>query len=179
MMRTAVSPGEILLEEYLKPLGLSAADFAQRSGLTLDQVEGIIAAKLEVTPDVALSIARVFDTSTQLWVNLQDRYDRTRDGAAERFHAAMRKVLRDNAGDFAALAAWDLRHTSRECCDPRALCPDVSVSQVRGDHGGYYFVARLAEPELEVEGATAAEALGALGQAIDQLNERKLGGEGA
>jgi addiction module HigA family antidote len=178
MTRTSISPGEILLEEYLQPLGWSAADFARRSGLTLEQVEGVIAGQLEVTPDVALAIARVFDTSTQLWVNMQTHYDRTRDGSAERFHAAMRKVLREDAGAFAALARWDLRHTSRECCDPRALCPNVSVSQVRGDRG-YYFVARLAEPEFEVEAASAAEALGALGREIDRLNERKLRGEGS
>jgi addiction module HigA family antidote len=68
-------PGEILLEEFLKPLGLSQVQFARHVGWTYARVNELINEKRGVTPETALVLADVFGTSPELWINLQKNYD--------------------------------------------------------------------------------------------------------
>jgi addiction module HigA family antidote len=68
-------PGEVLREEFLVPLGLSAGALAKAMGVPRTRVERIVAETTGITADTALRLARAFGTSAQLWLNLQNRYD--------------------------------------------------------------------------------------------------------
>ena len=70
-----IHPGEILLEEFLRPLDMSANALAQILGVPANRVSSIVAAERSVTADTALRLARAFDTSPELWMNLQQAYD--------------------------------------------------------------------------------------------------------
>jgi len=75
--RKPTHPGEILLEEFLKPLGLSQEQFADHLGGTWTQpkVSAIINKKRAITESIALDFADVFGTTPEFWLNLQNRYD--------------------------------------------------------------------------------------------------------
>ncbi len=70
-----VHPGEILLEEYLKPLGLSQYRLAKEIHVPARRINEIVHGKRAVTADTALRLARFFSTSERFWLNLQVRYD--------------------------------------------------------------------------------------------------------
>ncbi len=71
----AVAPGEILLEEYLKPLGLGQVEAARRLGISLNRLNEIVLGKRAITADTALRLGRIFKTSAQLWMRLQADWD--------------------------------------------------------------------------------------------------------
>jgi addiction module HigA family antidote len=71
----AVAPGEILLEEYLKPLGLGQVEAARRLGISLNRLNEIVLGKRAVTADTALRLRRLLKTSAQLWMRLQADWD--------------------------------------------------------------------------------------------------------
>ena len=68
-------PGEVLREEFLVPLGLSAGALAKAMGVPRTRVERIAAESIGITADSALRLGKVLGTSAQLWLNLQNRYD--------------------------------------------------------------------------------------------------------
>ncbi|HEX5435864.1 MAG TPA: HigA family addiction module antitoxin [Gemmatimonadaceae bacterium] len=68
-------PGEMLLEEFLKPLGISQSAFAIRLGVSFPRVNEIIRGKRSVTPDTALRLARVTGMSAEFWLGLQMDWD--------------------------------------------------------------------------------------------------------
>ena len=68
-------PGEMLLEEFLEPLGLTQAAFAEQVGWTRTRVNELIKGKRGVTADAALDLADALGTSAKLWMNLQATYD--------------------------------------------------------------------------------------------------------
>jgi antitoxin HigA-1 len=70
-----IHPGEILREEFMKPLYLSANALAQRLGLTTARVNEIANERCGVTADTALRLARCFSTTPEFWMNLQQRYE--------------------------------------------------------------------------------------------------------
>ena len=70
-----VHPGEILLEEYLKPLGISQNKLGRDLNVPAQRINEIIRGQRAVTVDTALRPARYFHTSPQFWLNLQARYD--------------------------------------------------------------------------------------------------------
>ena len=70
-----IHPGEVLLEEFLKPLGLSQNELAHGIAVSPRRVGEIISAKRSVTADMALRLARYFRTSPQFWLGLQMDYD--------------------------------------------------------------------------------------------------------
>jgi addiction module antidote protein, HigA family len=70
-----VHPGEVLLEEFLKPMGLSQSRVALEIGVHPRRINEIVLEKRSVTADTALRLARYFDTSPQFWLGLQDDYD--------------------------------------------------------------------------------------------------------
>ena len=65
----------MLLEEWLRPLGISQSAFAARLGVSFPRLHEIIHAKRGVTPDTALRLARVTGTSPDFWLNLQQSWD--------------------------------------------------------------------------------------------------------
>ena len=71
----AIPPGEILLEEYLKPLGLGQLEAAQRLGISLNRLNEIVLGKRGITADTALRLAKLLKTSPQLWMRLQADWD--------------------------------------------------------------------------------------------------------
>ena len=70
-----VHPGEILLEEYLKPMGISQYRLAQDVSVPARRINEIIHGKRAITADTALRLSRYFGTSDRFWLNLQSRYD--------------------------------------------------------------------------------------------------------
>jgi len=70
-----IHPGEILLEEYLIPLGLSQYRLAKDISVPARRVNEIVHGKRAITADTALRFARFFGTSDRFWLNLQTRYD--------------------------------------------------------------------------------------------------------
>lgn len=70
-----IHPGEILREEYLVPLGLSANALARALGVTTARVDDIVRERRGITGDTALRLARYFGTDAQSWLNLQAAYE--------------------------------------------------------------------------------------------------------
>lgn len=68
-------PGEILLEEYLKLLGLSQNKLGRDLGIPAQRVNAIVRGQRAITVDTALRLARYFKTTPQFWLNLQNHYD--------------------------------------------------------------------------------------------------------
>ena len=73
--RVTVHPGEVLGEEFLEPLGLSANALALALRVPATRIGSIIKGERAVTADTALRLARFFGTSAEFWLNLQARYD--------------------------------------------------------------------------------------------------------
>ena len=69
--RPPTPPGEILLEEFLKPLGLSQVEAAQRMGVPLNRLNEVVRGKRGITADTALRLARLLNTSPEFWMRLQ------------------------------------------------------------------------------------------------------------
>ena len=70
-----VHPGEILLEEFLKPMGLSQNRLALHLGVPPRRINEIVHGKRRITADTALRLAHYFDMSPQFWLGLQMDYD--------------------------------------------------------------------------------------------------------
>ncbi|WP_026929286.1 HigA family addiction module antitoxin [Glycomyces tenuis] len=70
-----IHPGEILLEEFLEPLGISQYKLAHAIGVPVPRINAIVRGKRSITADTALRLARYFGTSDRFWLNLQDHYD--------------------------------------------------------------------------------------------------------
>ncbi len=71
----AVHPGEILLEEFLNPLGISQYQLAKDITVPPRRINEIVHGQRSITADTALRLARHFGTSERFWLNLQSRYD--------------------------------------------------------------------------------------------------------
>jgi addiction module HigA family antidote len=70
-----VHPGEILLEEFLKPMALSQTRLAHDLGVPPRRINEIVLGKRRITADTALRLARYFNMSAQFWIGLQMDYD--------------------------------------------------------------------------------------------------------
>lgn len=73
--RKPVHPGRILEEHYIRPLNLNLQELANHLGLARNTLFRIRKGSLGITPQIALALAEAFDTSPQLWLNLQQKYD--------------------------------------------------------------------------------------------------------
>lgn len=70
-----VHAGEVLREDYLKPLGMSATALANALGVTPARINDIVRERRGITADTALRLARYFGGDAQTWLNLQSTYD--------------------------------------------------------------------------------------------------------
>jgi antitoxin HigA-1 len=71
----AVTPGEILAEEFLGPLGLSHRELARRMGVNPMRVNQVVRGQRAITADTALRLAEALGTSARFWMNLQTNHD--------------------------------------------------------------------------------------------------------
>jgi addiction module HigA family antidote len=70
-----IHPGEVLREEFLAPLHLSASAVALALRVPAPRINDIVRERRAISPDTALRLARYFDTSAQFWINLQRSFD--------------------------------------------------------------------------------------------------------
>jgi len=70
-----IHPGEILMEEFLEPLGISQYRLAKDISVPPPRINEIVHGKRSITADTALRLARFFGTTDRFWLNLQVRYD--------------------------------------------------------------------------------------------------------
>jgi addiction module HigA family antidote len=87
-----IPPGEILLEEFMRPLGLSQNRVARDIGVPIVRVHDIVHGRRGITADTALRFAAYFGTSAEFWLNLQSHYDLTR--ARRRAGEAIARIVR-------------------------------------------------------------------------------------
>jgi addiction module HigA family antidote len=93
-----IHPGEILREEYLAPLGMSANAFAKVLHVPTNRVTGILNQKRSVSADTALRLARALGTTPQFWLNLQQIYElRVAEGSSGAALRAVRPIRRTTA----------------------------------------------------------------------------------
>lgn len=71
----AIPPGEILLEEFLRPLGISQNQLAREIDVPVSRIAGIIKGNRAITADTALRLGLYLGTSAEMWLNLQSQYD--------------------------------------------------------------------------------------------------------
>jgi addiction module HigA family antidote len=88
MKRSPTRPGEVLLEEFLAPLGMSQAEAARRMGMSNNRLNELVRGKRGVTADTALRLARLLGTSPEFWLNLQMTADLWHAHQAERRRGA-------------------------------------------------------------------------------------------
>jgi addiction module HigA family antidote len=69
--RTPTHPGTILLEEFLKPMGMSQVELARRMSVPIQRVNTLVNGKRDMTAETAILLARVLKTSSEFWMNLQ------------------------------------------------------------------------------------------------------------
>ena len=93
-----IHPGEILIEEFLKPMGLSQYRLAKDISVPPRRINEIVHGKRSISADTALRLGRFFGISPQFWLNLQTRFDLevAEDLLAERIEKEV-QVLRSNA----------------------------------------------------------------------------------
>jgi len=75
MTRKPTHPGELIREEYMKPLKLTVTSLAESLGISRKTLSTIINERAGVTPDMALRLSRAFSTTPELWMNMQRGYD--------------------------------------------------------------------------------------------------------
>lgn len=73
--RPPVRPGEMLALEFLEPYGLTQVELARRLEVPVQRINQIVNGRRGITPDTALRLARLFDTTPELWLNLQRTWD--------------------------------------------------------------------------------------------------------
>ena len=71
----AVHPGEILVEEFMKPMGLTQRELSERIGVSVRRINELCRGRRAVTAESALLLGRVFDTGPEFWMNLQSLHD--------------------------------------------------------------------------------------------------------
>jgi len=75
MFTIPIHPGEILLEEFLKPMNISQYKLAKEISVPARRINEIVHGIRAITPDTALRLSRYFGLSERFWINLQTRYD--------------------------------------------------------------------------------------------------------
>jgi addiction module HigA family antidote len=91
-----IHPGEVLLEEFLKPLGISQYQLAKDTSIPARRINEIVHGKRTISADTALRLARYFSLSERFWLNLQARYDLEvqKDRLANRLEAEVKILSR-------------------------------------------------------------------------------------
>ena len=85
-----VTPGEILGEEFLQPMNISAYRLAKDTGMPATRVSQILKGKRRITADTALRLSRYFGNSADFWLGIQDEYDLREE--QDRLEEELRKI---------------------------------------------------------------------------------------
>jgi antitoxin HigA-1 len=88
MKRSPTHPGEILAEEFLRPMGMTQAEAARRMGVSTNRLNELVRGKRGVTAATAIRLAALLGTSPELWLNLQTTWDLWHAYRAERRRGA-------------------------------------------------------------------------------------------
>ena len=88
--RIPTHPGEILLEEFLKPMGVTQVAFARHISVPVQRINELIRGKRGVTPETAWLLSQALDTTPQFWINMQTNHDL----ALQRPKRSVRKLRR-------------------------------------------------------------------------------------
>jgi addiction module HigA family antidote len=88
--RVPTHPGEVLLEEFLKPLNLTQVALAEHLGVPVQRINELVNGKRGVTPETAWLLAQAFETSPEFWINLQSAHDLARTRPRRRTKAMRR-----------------------------------------------------------------------------------------
>ncbi|MCA9374736.1 HigA family addiction module antidote protein [Candidatus Dojkabacteria bacterium] len=93
-----MSLGEVLLEDFLKPLGINQYRLAKEMKVYPRKINEIVHGKRSITADTALRLSRYFGTSAELWMNLQALYDleKTRDEIEEQVAKEISPLVQEN-----------------------------------------------------------------------------------
>jgi antitoxin HigA-1 len=94
-MHNPPAPGEILSEDYLKPLGIEPAEFADRLGVAIADINELLTGRGTITADLALRLAVTLSTTPEIWLRLQQQYDLWQ--AQQRFTAELQPYDRSIA----------------------------------------------------------------------------------
>ena len=97
IMANPIHPGEILLEEYLKPLGVSQNKLARSLRITPKTISEIVLGKRGISPEMSIRLGKFFGQSPRFWLNLQTEYDFRCALRAEKRLTADVRVLKDLA----------------------------------------------------------------------------------
>jgi addiction module HigA family antidote len=73
--RPPVHPGEILREEFMKPLDMTQSELSRRISIPRNHISNVLNCKKGITPDLALRLSKLFGTSPELWLNGQTAWD--------------------------------------------------------------------------------------------------------
>ena len=73
--RKPTHPGEVLFEEFLKPMGMTQLQLAARTKVPIQRINTLVNGKRGMTPETAILLSRVFKNSPEFWMNLQTTYD--------------------------------------------------------------------------------------------------------
>ena len=87
-----VTPGEILNEEFLKPMGISSYRLAKDTGMPATRISQILRGKRRITADTALRLSRYFGNSPDFWLGIQDEYDLRQEG--DRLETELQRIPR-------------------------------------------------------------------------------------
>jgi addiction module HigA family antidote len=131
---SAVHPGEVLQEEFLTPLGMTAYRLAKALGIPESAVGEILHGKRGITAATALRLARFFGTSAELWVNLQAAYelDEERARLQERL-TAIEPLDLDELHRQRMQALEERRRVHHAALEEERLCPDPEWEAVGKD----------------------------------------------
>jgi len=92
-----IHPGEVLLEEFLKPLGISVYRLSKDIGIPQTRISAIIKGKRRITADTALRLSQYFGNSAKFWLGLQDDYDLEEELIANKQELLSIKKRNENA----------------------------------------------------------------------------------
>lgn len=87
MPRIRTHPGEVLREEYLLPLGLSARQLARELGVPGNRISDLVRQRRDVSADTAIRLGRYFETDPRFWLNLQAAHDLSKAEAEQDYSA--------------------------------------------------------------------------------------------
>ncbi|HNP19473.1 MAG TPA: HigA family addiction module antitoxin [Fulvivirga sp.] len=94
MLKTNIHPGEILEEEFIKPMKLTAYKLAKSIGVQQTRISLIVKGKRSITADTAIRFSKFFGTTEEFWMNLQREYD-------------LRNAYDDNEQEFNQIIKFD------------------------------------------------------------------------
>jgi addiction module HigA family antidote len=104
-----IHPGEILLEDFLKPMGISQNQLAIGTSLPSSRINGIVKGTRGISAETALRFGRYFGTSAEFWLNLQSRYDllKTQEALAGRIEREVRPLAYESGAPEVFASAMD------------------------------------------------------------------------